>query len=262
MPADAGPIRAATGVSCCAAGAPTAFRRPTPPSVPLASRVARRASRVRRDRREGDCSRRWASLEIAKQLVELRIKLVRVQLCSAAQQPSRTGIGARSSPQAEIDSPWVQSRKQPKLLGDTQRAVVGQHHAACSHADPPRSAGDVRDQNLRRRACEHAGIVVFREPNTGCGERLGVLCQRDRIAQRLRRVRPRNDGTQIEDRERNHRPTLHRIRSTPARGYAGSFPNQSLKLCGSLGQSFTSAAECCFGSTSAVPGGSKELKPL
>jgi hypothetical protein len=63
----------------------------------------------------------------------------------AAQRAHRDPVGARCAAEAEVDAPRVQRGQGAELLGDDQRSVVGQHHAARADADGLRAAGDVAD---------------------------------------------------------------------------------------------------------------------
>ena len=56
-------------------------------------------------------------------------------------------VGAGRPADAEVDAAGVQRLEHPELLGDHERGVVGQHHAARAQADGRGGAGDVGQQH-------------------------------------------------------------------------------------------------------------------
>jgi hypothetical protein len=115
-------------------------------------------------------------------------------------------VGAGGAAEAEVDPARVERGERAELLGDHERRVVRQHHAARAHADPLGVRRDVADQHRRRRACDAGHAVVLGEPEAAVAVAFGVLGELARGRQRLGRGRAGADRRQIEDRERNHRP--------------------------------------------------------
>jgi hypothetical protein len=98
----------------------------------------------------------------------------------------------------------VQRRERAELLGDDERRVVREHHAAGADADGARAGGHVGDHHRRRRA-RHAGhVVVLGEPVAAEAEPLGVAREVERVAERLGGVAAGADGGEVEDGERDH----------------------------------------------------------
>ena len=111
----------------------------------------------------------------------------------AAQRAHRQPVGAGRAAQAEVDAAGVQRGQGAELLGDDQRRVVRQHHAARADADGlacRRRCGRSARQwpSWRRRPCcgarppSSAGSPRLRRagPGPGCFE---VLARRRRLRQ-------------------------------------------------------------------------------
>ena len=90
----------------------------------------------------------------------------------------------------------------PELLGDDERLMVRQHHAAGAHADRAGDARQVRDQDGRRRARDPGHVVMLCDPVAPVAEALGVLRELERVPQRPAGVGAGRDGCEIEDGER------------------------------------------------------------
>ena len=130
--------------------------------------------------------------------------LVRV----AAERRRRHRVGARRAADAEIDPPGMERLEHRELLGDRERGVVRQHDAARPDPDAFGGAGDVGDQDGRRRAGDGRHVVVFGDPETHEPEPLGGLRQPRRVGQRLGRGAALADHGQIEHRQRDHAVTI------------------------------------------------------
>src|SRR5687768_16774150 len=82
--------------------------------------------------------------------------------------------------------------------------MVREHDAARSDANCRRVAGDRADYDGRRRTRHRWDVVVFCEPVAMIAPRFSMLCEIDRVAQRLCGIAPFDDRRQIEYRKRNH----------------------------------------------------------
>ena len=83
----------------------------------------------------------------------------------AAQGEHRVLVRARSASEAEIDPTRMQRFQGAELLGDGQRSVVGQHHAAGTQADRLGVGGHVGDQHAGRRRRDARHVVVLGVPD-------------------------------------------------------------------------------------------------
>jgi hypothetical protein len=91
---------------------------------------------------------RSLAAEVRRQFRELLREVVGSQRCGApAQGAGGALVGAGRPADTEIDPAGVQRVEHAELLGDDQRLVVGQHHAARADADPRGDTGEVGDQH-------------------------------------------------------------------------------------------------------------------
>ena len=110
-----------------------------------------------------------------------------------------------------------------ELLGDDERRVVGQHHAAGADANRLGAVGDVLDQDGGRRAGDAGHVVVLGQPEAAVAERLRAAREVERLAQRVGDCPASPHGREVENRKRNcphdsHHPFAHNILSKPKRG--------------------------------------------
>ncbi len=118
------------------------------------------------------------ALEEADQLGELaREVLVGERRGRAPQGGGGDLVGPRGAPDPEVDPARVKRLQHPELLGDHQRRVVGQHHAAGADPHPlgPRRQG--RRQDRRRGARDPGDVVVLGDPVAVIAEPLGRLAR-------------------------------------------------------------------------------------
>ena len=100
--------------------------------------------------------------------------------------------------------PGKQRLQHLEALGDHQRRVVRQHHAAGADAHARCRRRDLPDHDFGRGAGDVRQIVVLGDPVALVAETVGEPRQIERIAQRHRARRGRGDGRQIEDGKRDH----------------------------------------------------------
>ena len=103
-------------------------------------------------------------------------------------------IGARRPADAEIDAPRVQGLQGAELLGNDQRRMVGQHHAASAHADARGAARDVANDHSGGGTGDAAHVVVLRHPVAHIAPTFGVPGQVEGVGQRLGRIAAFDDG--------------------------------------------------------------------
>ena len=113
----------------------------------------------------------------------------------AAERGRRDRVGPGRAPEPEVDAAGVQRFEHAELLGDHERGVVRQHHAA--RADPHRRGGcrEVSDQHGRRRARDAGHVVVLGDPDPPVAEPLGQLRELDRVGECPCRRRTVADGS-------------------------------------------------------------------
>jgi hypothetical protein len=95
-------------------------------------------------------------------------------------------IGAGGAAEAEVDPAGEEAREHAEGLGDLERAVVREHHAAAADADPLRDGRDRPDQRLGARPGEHRPAVMLGDPVAVVAERVGQPGEVERVLQRLR----------------------------------------------------------------------------
>jgi hypothetical protein len=134
--------------------------------------------------------------EMAAQLGELLLEIVRR---GAAQRHRRALVGPRRAAQAEVDPPGMQRLEHAEALGDRQRRVVWQHHAARADADALRVRREVRDQDLRGRRGHRRDVVVLGDPEAPEAQLLGVAGESCRARQRGAGGAPGGDRREVED---------------------------------------------------------------
>ena len=122
----------------------------------------------------------------------------------AAQRIGGGAIGARRAAKAEIDAAGKQRLQHLEALGDHQRRMVGQHHAAGADADALRHRRDLPDHEVGRGARDRSEIVMLGEPVADIAERIGMARQIDAVAQRRGRLGAGGDDGEVEDGERDH----------------------------------------------------------
>ena len=101
-------------------------------------------------------------------VVDVRREVVgRVGLDATAAVPQRPGghrVGAGCPAQAQVDAAGVGGLEEGELLGDDQRGMVGQHHAARADPDALGGGGHHRDQHGRVGRRDGRHVVVLGQP--------------------------------------------------------------------------------------------------
>ena len=107
-------------------------------------------------------------------------------------------VGAGRAAEAEVDPAREQPGQDRERLGDLERAVVRQHHAAAADADPLGDRRDRADQRLGASTREHRPAVVLGHPVTVVPELVGEPREVDRVAERVGAGRALGDRRLVE----------------------------------------------------------------
>jgi hypothetical protein len=159
-----------------------------------------------------------AGAEMPAQLLELLLEELGRR---AAQRQRGAHVGTRRATEAEVDPVGMQRLEHAEALGDRQRRVVGQHHAARADADALGVRGDVRDQRLGRRRRDGRDVVVLGHPEAPEAQRLGPARERGRSRQGVGSALTGADRREIEDRKRSAHSVQGRGPGTAARPVRG-----------------------------------------
>ncbi len=122
----------------------------------------------------------------------------------AAQCISRGAVGARRTAEPEIDAAGKQRFQHLETLGDHQRRMVGQHHAAGADAEVFGDRRDLPDHHVGRGARHGSEVVMLGEPVADIAEPIDIACQIDAVAQRGRRPGFGGNDGEVEDGKRDH----------------------------------------------------------
>ena len=136
-------------------------------------------------------------VEVLRELVDVAI----VASGRAAQQSRRHRIGAGRAADAEVDAARCRRFQQRELLGDRQRRMVGQHHAAGAQPQLGGLRRQVGDQHRRAGGADRRHVVVFGHPVAGEPQPVGGLRQTHGGRQRVCGGLVGADWDEIEDRK-------------------------------------------------------------
>src|SRR5215204_4869003 len=217
---------ASTEAKWCEGEADADLRREPAAIVARPEQPDRRQRRVgghRRDRPEG-VALGEASIPEDQLLQALEEIVAAARLLQTSEREGGELVGAGRAPEAEVDPAREQRLERLEALGDDERRVVRQHHAAGADADALRRRRDLADHDLGRRVRDRWQVVVLGEPVAGVAERVGVAGEIEAVAQGRARRRARGHEGEVEDRQRRHRhagsASPERIASATARPIA------------------------------------------
>ena len=132
---------------------------------------------------------------VREQLRELLREIVRRGLTPVALKcKGRKRVAAGRTPDREIDAVAVQSAQHAEVLGDLQRAVVRQHHAAAADADARCRRRDRGNQHFGARAGQHRRAVMLGHPVPLVPDSLSKSRQIDGVFQRVTAGRTVRNG--------------------------------------------------------------------
>ena len=117
---------------------------------------------------------RIAGVKPVHQLCHVAREVIDIAAHVAAQGHHGALIAARRTAQAQIDTPRIERIQGAKLLGDHQRRVVRQHHAAGAEVQRLGIGGQIANQHRRRRAGDAGHVVVLGQPEAAIA---ALLCQ-------------------------------------------------------------------------------------
>ena len=138
----------------------------------------------------------------------------------AAQGVRGDRIGAGRAAKPKIDAAGKQRLQHLEALGDHQRRMVHQHHAARTDTNVLRRRRDLPDHDLRRGTGDAREVMMLGEPIALVAKSVRKPRQIERIAERHRPGRISGDGRQVEDGKRSHARTAGKFRlSRCERGY-------------------------------------------
>ena len=124
---------------------------------------------------------------------------------SSSRSSTRTAwSSSRRAADPEVDAAGTERLQRAELLGDHERRVVRQHHAAGADADRRGARGDVADDDRGRGAGDAGHPVVLCQPIAAITPALGVPREVERPAEGLPGVAPFDHRRQIQDGDGNH----------------------------------------------------------
>ncbi len=134
---------------------------------------------------------------------------------SAAQGAGGGLVGAGGAAEAEVDPAGVQGLQQAELLGDGQRRVVGEHHAAGAEPEGAGVRAEVGEQHGGDGGGHAWHAVVLGDPEPVVAQALGAAGEFGGGGERLGGGVAGADGGEVEDRERGGggagRPAADRV---------------------------------------------------
>ena len=144
--------------------------------------------------------------EVRLQLDHVVREAVGVDIGAPPERTRRVRIGARRAAEPEVDPAGEQRFERPELLGDDERRMIRQHHAAGADADRRRPRGDVADDDGRRGAGDSRHVVVLGEPIAREAPSLGVAREIERVAKGIGGRCAGDDRREVEHGEPHHGP--------------------------------------------------------
>ena len=167
-----------------------------------------------------------AAVVVGEQLGELLREVVGRDVAAVALE--RVGgqrVGARRAAEREVDAAGEQAGQQAEALGDLERRVVREHHAAAADADPLGGRRHRAGQHLRRRAGEREAVVLG-EPVAVVAEPVGEPREVERVLQRLRPRDTLGNRRLVEHAEPHQPPrSSHAFSSASSISSAGCAPD-------------------------------------
>lgn len=131
-------------------------------------------------------SRTWA--QVAHQFGDILWEVVGTAGALTAQGTGGQLIGAWRTPQAQVDTAWIEAGQGAELFGNHQWRVVWQHDATGTDADRRGASRQVTEQYRRGRTGNAVHVVVFGDPKAVIAESLDVTRKIEGVSQGLCRA--------------------------------------------------------------------------
>src|SRR3984957_20189515 len=125
-------------------------------------------------------------------------------------------VGAGRAAYAEVDAAGKQRAENTERLGDFQRTIMRQHHAAAPDPQPVGNHADRSDHHFRTGAGQHRSAVMFRHPVALKAEFVGEARQLQRVPQRIGARESFGDRRLIENADFHRGRYLHGIKARVA----------------------------------------------
>jgi hypothetical protein len=139
-------------------------------------------------------------VNVGQQLGQLFGKVVRGGRASIAlERKRRQRIAPRRAAHGQVDSFSVETAQHTEGLGDFERAVMGQHHAAAADADSRGGRSDRGNQHLGAGAGEHGRSVMLGHPIAGVAKPLRDTREIDGVVEGVGARRPLRHRRLIQD---------------------------------------------------------------
>jgi hypothetical protein len=139
-------------------------------------------------------------LEVGEQLDKLLREVVRhLAAAVALQREGGLRIASRRAAEAKIDAAGKKPGEHREGLGDLERRIMRQHHAAAAHVNTLGRGGDRSDQRLGAGACQHRRAVMLGNPVAAIAEAVAELREIDAVLKRIGAGRAFGDRCLIED---------------------------------------------------------------
>ena len=122
------------------------------------------------------------------QVAHVAGELRRALVGERVQRERRAPVGARRAPEPQVDAAGRDGVEHAELLRHLEGRVVRQHDAGAADADALGDGGDGRHQDLGRGADDGVVAVMLGDPEAVVAQRLAVLGERDRVADRHARA--------------------------------------------------------------------------
>jgi hypothetical protein len=142
--------------------------------------------------------------QVLDQFDDVLGKVLGAQVGAAPEGPCRGGIGARGTPEAEIDPSGVEGLEGGELLGHHHGGVVRQHDPTGSHPKRGGGIGQVPDQHRRSGTGHGRHPMVFGDPHPVVAEGFDDAGQTGGVGQGIGRGSALCHRGQVEHRERRH----------------------------------------------------------
>ena len=138
-------------------------------------------------------------------------------VCTVLERARRDLITAGRAADPEIDPSGEERFQNAEILGDLQRAVVLQHHAARADADATRARRHLTDENFRTGAGETGRRVMLGQPVPVIAESVAGLSELERLLKGVGRRPAAAHGRLIENAEPEHQLSSVRVASNASR---------------------------------------------